>query len=68
MYLLNFDITDYCELKMEPNSTKAPQYLPLVFPPERKLYDSHIKCLYDNDTFAEILNEDYDSFVLNPWS
>ena len=68
MYLLNFDITDYCELKMEPNSTKALQYLPLVFPPERKLYDSYIKCVYDNDTFAEILNEDYDSFVLNPWS
>ena len=53
---------------MEPSSTRAPKYLPLVFPPERKLYDSHIKCLFDNDTFSEILNEDYDSFVLNPWS
>ena len=50
------------------NSSNAPKYLPLVFPPERKLYDSHIKCLYDNDSFSEILNEDYDSFVLNPWS
>ena len=53
---------------MEPYFTKAPKSLPLVFPRERKLYDSHIKCLYDNDTFSEILNEDYDSFVLNPWS
>ena len=49
-------------------STMAPKFSRLVFPPERKLYQSDIPCLFDNDSFSEILNEDFDSYVLNPWA
>ena len=50
------------------NATRGPEFSRLVFPRETNIYKTHIRCLYDNDTFTEILNENLDSFVMNPWS
>ena len=50
------------------DSVQAPKFARLVFPREGKLYETHVRCLYNNDSFTEILNEELDSFVLNPWS
>ncbi|XP_045163792.2 sex peptide receptor-like [Mercenaria mercenaria] len=42
--------------------------LPLVFTHSSSAYTNDASCIVDNDSFTEILNEDFDSYVMTPWS
>ncbi|XP_060584595.1 sex peptide receptor-like [Ruditapes philippinarum] len=46
----------------------APFALPLVFTHSKHAYTNKYTCVLDNDSFTEILNEDFDSYVMTPWS
>ncbi len=49
------------------NQPLPPRTAPLVFTRDVK-GNAGVKCFYDNDTFAELLYEEVDSYVLNPWN
>ncbi|KAH3829203.1 hypothetical protein DPMN_131196 [Dreissena polymorpha] len=38
----------------------------LVFTPSASYHTAH-DCIYDNDSFTELLYEDFDSYVISPW-
>ncbi|XP_052819398.1 sex peptide receptor-like [Mya arenaria] len=46
---------------------KPPTADKLVFT-QHASYARGVDCIYDDDLFTELLNEELDSFVLNPWS